>query len=260
MIQTKKNEKRWVTADTAEMIGKYTASRVIKTWTEEYINHATGQSETVKRTDLLLDRGELITPALAQTISFWMTEGSIKSVEVTDQCRRAAVERPSAAGLYKAAVMLQGKKKSAMLAAQSVEQAVKVLTDFVELNSEGVFRIDSIAPLADAIVIAEDEAELDDSNKSKKRKIYQLATTVRWHYVDGQEQDLYPEALFMVEAVKKAEAYLYDRQDERRERAASDGEDFHEAEFTVLVEESKIVRYDMIVPEDFSKAYLESPE
>ena len=42
MVETRKNEIRYVTSDPSKMLNKYLAKRVIKTWEESFIDEDTG--------------------------------------------------------------------------------------------------------------------------------------------------------------------------------------------------------------------------
>lgn len=43
MVETRKNEIRYVTSDPSKMLNKYLAKRVIKTWEESFIDEGTGE-------------------------------------------------------------------------------------------------------------------------------------------------------------------------------------------------------------------------
>lgn len=47
MVETRKNEIRYVTSDPSKMLNKYLAKRVIKTWEESFIDEGTGETVNI---------------------------------------------------------------------------------------------------------------------------------------------------------------------------------------------------------------------
>lgn len=60
MIETKNNEIRYFTSDPQKMLNKYLAQRVLKTWTEDFIDEDTSEVVSIERNELLFQRGTLI--------------------------------------------------------------------------------------------------------------------------------------------------------------------------------------------------------
>lgn len=65
MIQTKFNETRFTTSDTAQAMGMFLADRLLKEWTEDVADQDTGEIIQIKRCDVLMERGTKITPEVA---------------------------------------------------------------------------------------------------------------------------------------------------------------------------------------------------
>lgn len=57
MVETRKNEIRYVTSDPSKMLNKYLAKRVIKTWEESFIDEDTGETVNIERNEVLFERG-----------------------------------------------------------------------------------------------------------------------------------------------------------------------------------------------------------
>lgn len=57
MIETRKTEQRYVTSDPAKMLNMYLAKRVLKTWTEDFIDEDTQEVVFIERNELLFERG-----------------------------------------------------------------------------------------------------------------------------------------------------------------------------------------------------------
>ena len=89
MIETRNNEVRYFTSDPAKMINKYTVNRVMKTWTEKVFDDAKGEAIEIERHEILLDKGVLINGDVLSSIRFWIEEGSITEIEVSNQRRMA---------------------------------------------------------------------------------------------------------------------------------------------------------------------------
>ena len=87
MIETRKTEIRYFTSDPERMLGKYTTSRVYKTWTEEMVEEDTGKIVSIERNQLLFDRGIYISNDVLSEIKFFLADGSIKEIEVSTQKR-----------------------------------------------------------------------------------------------------------------------------------------------------------------------------
>ena len=89
MVETRKNEIRYVTSDPSKMLNKYLAKRVIKTWEESFIDEGTGETVNIERNEVLFERGTLIDQDILAKIRFSMEADGIKEVEVSNQNRLA---------------------------------------------------------------------------------------------------------------------------------------------------------------------------
>jgi len=152
-IETRKDEVRYRTDDTRRMIGKFTASRVVKTWTEDVLDQATGEVISVERTDLLFEKGKYIDEDTAQSISFYIQCGDIADVEVSNQRRLAQPTKNYTLRPYKATAQVGNKRKSFILQAQSATAAIEVVTDYIELNFTSPFAVDSVKAMPGCIIL-----------------------------------------------------------------------------------------------------------
>nr|UWI14550.1 MAG: hypothetical protein [Bacteriophage sp.] len=78
MVETRKNEIRYVTSDPSKMLNKYLAKRVIKTWEESFIDEDTGETVNIERNEVLFERGTLIDQDILAKIRFSMEADGIK--------------------------------------------------------------------------------------------------------------------------------------------------------------------------------------
>ena len=53
MIETRKTEKKLITSDPKEIINKYLAKRVFKTWVENFVDEDSGEVVSIERHELL---------------------------------------------------------------------------------------------------------------------------------------------------------------------------------------------------------------
>ena len=82
------------TSKPEEMRGKYLAEKVVKSWTEDFIDEANGEPVTIERTEIIFGRGEYIDDDLLQKIMFSIQAEEIKTVKVVDT--KPTVERANA--------------------------------------------------------------------------------------------------------------------------------------------------------------------
>lgn len=147
MIETRKSEIRYRTSDPARMLGRYTTRQVLKEWEEEFVDPDTNERSTIKRHNLLLDKGVYINNDVLAEIKFWIEEGSISEIEVSNQRRMSYEYENTRMFPYKAMVKIDDKKQSFLLYATSVKNAVDIITDYVELNCVGGFYITDLKEL-----------------------------------------------------------------------------------------------------------------
>lgn len=154
MIETRKSEIRYFTSDPERMLGKYTTSRVYKTWTEEMIGED-GKVEKIERHQVLFDRGIYINNDVLTEIKFWIEEGSIKEIEVSNQKRLSYEVENTHMYPFKAVVSIEKKKSSFLFYAYSMKNAIEILNDYVELNYSGGFAIVDLKELDYCVILVD---------------------------------------------------------------------------------------------------------
>lgn len=142
--ETRKDEIRYRTDDQRRMVGKFLASRVVKTWKEDFADQDTGEIITVERNDILFEKGKYIDEDTAISIAFHIQCGDIADVEVSNQRRLAQPSKDYVLRPYKATAVVGNKRKSFILQAQSATAAIEVVTDYIELNFTSAFSVDSV--------------------------------------------------------------------------------------------------------------------
>ena len=155
MIENKKTEERYYTSDPSRMVGKYITQRVYRTYIQELIDKDSGKVESIERHEILFDRGILITPDVLEEIKFWINEGSIKGIEVSNQKRLSFTQENTYMFPYRTMAKIDGKKHSFLLYALSVQNVIEIITDFIELNYSGGFTITDIKELDYCVVLVD---------------------------------------------------------------------------------------------------------
>lgn len=244
-IETRKTEIRYVTDNTEKMLGKWVARRALRTWTEEFSDKDTGETVSIERNEILLERGTYIDQDVLSSIKFMMTEGSLKEVEVSNQNRQGMLLKNHSLLPYKAIAKIDGKRKSFLLYANSVANALVILIDYIELYFKGGFEVTDIKEMDYCVVIIDrlksaevrkyeldmaylkgdismedfveatcdnittdnPDAENDeDEAKKETRKFYQIVAHVILH--DDKEGDIEEDHTFIVQTVSAVRANM----------------------------------------------------
>ena len=72
------------TSKPEEMRGKYLAEKVVKSWTEDFVDEDTGEPVSIERTEVIFDRGTYIDDDMLQKIMFSIQAEEIQTVKVVD--------------------------------------------------------------------------------------------------------------------------------------------------------------------------------
>ena len=139
-LETRKNEDRYYTDDPAKMQGKYTAADVFKKWTEDFVDNDTGEVVSIERKELLISRGVLIEGDIFAQIQFYLQSGDIEGVEVSNQKRKAFLLAESGYLIpWAVKARIKGKNRPFLLYAPSINGALEIAKDYIELNFSGEF-------------------------------------------------------------------------------------------------------------------------
>lgn len=136
------------------MLGKYTTSRVYKTFYEEMVNE-NGKVEKIERHQLLFDRGIYISNDVLSEIKFWLADGSITEIEVSNQKRLSYEVENTQMYPFKSVVSIEKKKCSFLFYAYSMKNAIDILNDYVELNYVGGFTIVDLKELDYCVILVD---------------------------------------------------------------------------------------------------------
>lgn len=184
MIDSRKSEIRYVTSDLKKMLGKFCARRVLRTWTEDFVDEDTGKATSVERNEVYIERGTYIDQDVLSQINFIMQEGSVKEVEVSNQNRQGFELENNRMFPYKAVAKIGDKRKTFLLYATSVANALVILVDYIELNFQGGFTVTDIKEM-DYCVILIDTLKSAESRKYELDKAYLQGTLQLEDYVEA---------------------------------------------------------------------------
>lgn len=294
MIETRNNEVRYFTSDPSKMLNKYTVNRVMKTWSEKVYDETKDETIEIERHEILLDKGILITGDVLSSIRFWIEEGSIKEIEVSNQRRMAYEYENTRMYPYKAFVKIGDKKHSFLLYAISVSNAIEILSDYIELHHTGGFFIMELKELDYCVILVDklktvtqrnieldvaylnDEISMEEYLDSKideeydsndkgeedplKLKFYQIGAKIIQRLPDLPDEET--DATFIVRTFSAVRAnmiiekYLQDIQEKQYQESLKKPErEFIKKEIISFIEESKIISIGEFIPKQFSETY-----
>lgn len=213
-VETKKNEVREITSDIRQMKGKYLVYDLKRSWKEDFVDKGSGEVVSIERKELIYERGTLLQAEELSRIQFFMSEGSISEVEVSNQKRMSYEFKNRHIYPYMAQVDVEDKKRKFLMLASSVDNALEIVKDFVELNYIGRYQVSMVKeyenhiiivdtmlkkPLDDVTRLALDE-ELysreerdqilkgDDENKPDTLKFYKIKARVSYSDEDNKDE------------------------------------------------------------------------
>lgn len=290
MIQSRKTEERYVTNDPKRMLNKYLVNNVRRTWVESFVDEDTNEVVDIERSEILFHKGTLITQDVLVKIRFYMAEGAVEEVEVSNQKRECFEMKNSWMFPYMAKVQIKDKKVNVLLYALGVENAIEIIKDYVELNFEGMFNIISIKEYDSCIILIDklkgvkysfeqdfckgkisaeefleslamqvDEEQREEEEEKISRKWYRISAKITISKKDGEETEETHQFAVRSTSAERANMliniYLRNEQDKQEQKAISEGKNFEKKGITAAIEESSIVTIGCFIPKEFSEVY-----
>lgn len=290
MIKTRMSEVRYTTSDPKKMLNKYLVNNLYRTWTEDFLDEDTGQVIPIERNEILFDKGTIVDQDILAKIRFFIQEGSIKEVEVSNQKRLSYEVKNDYLYPYTAQVQVKDKKYKFLFYAKSVENAVLILKDYVELNFNGSFNIIMVKEFDTCIIIIdtlktkkfnvdmaylndeitmseyveakadEEKQHLDDDEKKIEMKFYKIVSRIV--YCDKENNEEERMYTFVVKSITAERAnmlinvYLKKCQEEECQKATEKGNVYEIRDIQSSIEESSIIPIRCFIPREFSEVYL----
>lgn len=190
-VETRKSEVVLTTSEPKEMLGKYLAKRLQRTWIEEFVDEETNQVVPIERSEIILEKGTFLSADVLQEVQFFLSTGDITSVEVSNQCREGVFIKQSALTPWFVTASIGGKNKKFLLHADSIQMAVEVAEDYIELNYQQFFYFVSAKEFGNCIVIkdeeqaSEEEQETPQSENTAEKKYYKVDISLSYDETGG---------------------------------------------------------------------------
>lgn len=286
-VFTRKDEMRYPTLIPEQMLNKFIAEDVYKKWKEEFTDTETGKKRSFERTQKLYSKGTYITNALLSKIQFDIQSGEItEPIYVSNQNRKAEEEKHSVFVPWSAKISVNDHTVKFLLYAQSVDAALLILKDFVELNYTGGFTITELKEFTQCIILEDNLSQKDseddiamkylrneidwvtymnatainaeDVPSDEGKKFYQMDINVKSTDVDNNEEAEYSQQFIVhtydtERAMMIIRAWLKSKDEEVKEK---DGKHpLHN--YHLIIEKAAPIPVTKFIPAEFSKAYLE---
>lgn len=295
VVKTRKTEKRFSSKDPKELLNHFLVKNLCRTWHEDFIDNDTHETVTIERTEIILEKGVCLNPENMQKVLFHQQCGDItEPIEVSNQSRQGH-EVGYRKWPFACKVSIDGETWKLLLQARGVRQALDIVTDWCELNTQKLFNINEVKAYDGAVILVDrlrqysmDEAQkryldgeipfeefmdevVEDIEYSKpsededrsQMKFYQIKAAVT---KDGER--LEGTQLFVVlaadadRAILTINAYLQQKQKDHNSRMMFHGrlDELDNTTVVATIEESKIVSFTRLIPDAFCKAYYSEEE
>ena len=291
-IETRKDEVRYKTLELSKMLNKYICKRVLKKWTEEFIDEDTGEKVPVERSQMLYERGTVINKETLARIQFDIESGEItEPIEVSNQNRTGYEFENEALFPWAAKVSVEDRSVKFLLYGSSINNTLEILKDYVELHYNGGFTILEAKEFNRCIILTDtlsdkmkgsdidaeylkgnidfetyietrekDTSDIDgDASSNEGKKFYQLELKIQWKNKDEEEGEYNAEFVVHTFDVDRAmliiNAYLLANEAKRKREKAEKNEDYLERTFHLLIEKAQPIPIGRYIPKEFSLAY-----
>ena len=282
-VKTRKDEIRFKTDDPKRMLNKYICSRVIKTWTEDFVDKDTGHITPVQRSEVLFEKGTYINSEVLQRIQFYQAAEECKEIEVSNQNRGAYELESTCLHPYSTKVTIGfDRTYRFILYASSIANVLEIMCDYLELNYSGGFSITNVQEMNSCIILTDEltkenldiaylrdgidmetyihasaEGVGEDEENTKEKKFFQMDMKIT--YDDGVElqQQFIVNTFDTNRALLVIGKYLQDAEKRHAEKAKEKGGNYEIRKNVLCIEKAAPMPVKSFVPKDFSLAYNE---
>lgn len=275
MTETRKTEQRYVTSDPKKMLNMYLAKRVLKTWTEDFVDESTGEVVSIERNEVLFERGTLIDQDTLAQIRFSMEADGIKEVEVSNQKRIAFENENKCLYPYIAQAQIDDKKYKFLLYATGLENVIVILKDYIELNYQSGFTLTMAKEFDSCIILTDnlkerkidsvseeyldetDSNDTEEESKPNEKKFYQIETKVTFDDEEERTQTFVVHTFNVDRAMMLISHWLKNKEEEYEKHAKEKGYEYEKKDIHVSIESVKPIPVGRFIPREFSMAYVE---
>lgn len=286
MTETRKTELRYVTSDPKKMLNMYLAKRVLKTWTEDFVDESTGKVVSIERNEILFERGTLIDQDVLTQIRFCMEADGIKEVEVSNQKRMAFENENKCLYPYIAQAQIGDKKYKFLLYATGLDNVIAILKDYIELNYQSGFTLTMAKEFDSCIILTDNLKErkvdsaseaylkneisseeyldaMDSENteneepKPDEKKFYQIGTKVVFDDEEERIQTFVVHTFSVDRAMMLITHWIKNKEDEYEKQAKEKGYEYEKREIHTSIESAKPIPVGRFIPREFSMTYVD---
>lgn len=285
MIETRITEQRYTTSDPQKMLNMYLAKRVLKTWTEDFVDESTGKIVSIERNEVLFERGTLIDQDTLAKIRFSMAADGIKEVEVSNQKRMAFENENKCLFPYIAQALIDDKKYKFLLYATGLDNVITILKDYIELNYQSGFTLTMAKEFDSCIILTDNlkerkvdsvsEAYLkkeisaeeyldametegsEEEAKPNEKKFYQIETKITFDDDEERTQTFVVHTFNVDRAMMLITHWLQSKENEYEQQAKEKGHEYEKKDIHPSIESAKPISVGRFIPKEFSMAYVE---
>ena len=240
-MESKQNEIIVKTSDATKMQGKYLAERLVRTWSEDFVDEDTSEVVSIERNEIIMEKGTYLSSKEMVEINFFLQSNDVKEVSVSNQKRGCNMVQGDST-IWLCSIKLNGKKKNIYLYSNSLELAKTICIDFVEQKYEGIFKFLGIKELEYSTLISLD---LKDEDMSEDNSYYKTEVEITYQNEEPYNQTY----IINASNAERAKSSIIDYISVNSERK--------ETPFNVVIISAKTIPCNDIVPVDFSRIYLD---
>ena len=284
-VETRYSEIKYRSNQPVQMVGKYTAERVLRTYTEDFIDEQDGQIHSIERHETIISKGEQITNDMVPKILFYMQEGGLKDVLVSNQNRKVEPYTRPHLVPYIVTVRVGRQPKKVIVQANSMRMALQIVADHTELKDSGDYYEITSAKMASEFIIIEDtlrklereemranqdpmDRDLKQELIEKKKDEEEEQNEINRYYqidarvgvtIDENDRDTQMPHSFLVK-VQDADLAKVLITKWIRKNLREKGKDADKAKIELTLDEAVIFNCTRVIPREFSHVYMDHEE
>lgn len=249
-MQTIHTEETLRTKDLKKMRNMYLAERLLRKWSEDFVDEDTGETVSIDRNELIFESGTFLGSDEIAQINFMLQSESIKDVLISNQQRACNVIK-NHVSVWVAQAEINRKKKNIYLYSDSIEVAKAIVEDFVSQKYSGVFSIKSIKETKFCNLLSDEmEEEIDDNVNEEDLDYYKIEVSITNEDYESYNQTFILKSTDAEKAKETIIKYLTFKRLEDNDKSA----------FDVVIIAAKTITCEDVIDYEFSKEHLEHVE
>lgn len=179
--------RKFRTSDPKEMLNKFLAEKVTKSWTEDFMDNDTGDVVSVERNEFLFENGKFLSNEAVSEIMFCIQAGDIEDVLVSEV--NTSLERyiPDCFSPFEVLITQAGIKYKYLVRAQCIEQAIQIAADYATmyLDLQGWYSVKKVSVVDYRVIEDSDNCITEAENEQTTHfEYFNVGLLVRT-YSDG---------------------------------------------------------------------------